>query len=74
MNINKLLDNDMPRAVLASPYRDRITLTPVESFFNGFNTEAIAAANSAIRPDARYKMPSSFLCRRDIRVGAGIRI
>jgi Carboxypeptidase regulatory-like domain/TonB dependent receptor len=73
VNITNLFDSDMATALSASPYRDRITLTPTESFFSGFNTEAVAAANSAIRPDARYKMASSFLGRRDIRVGASIR-
>lgn len=73
MNVTNLFDSDVATALSASPYRDRITLSPVESFFNGFNTEAVAAANAAIRPDARYRMPSSFLGRRDIRVGASIR-
>jgi outer membrane receptor for Fe3+-dicitrate len=73
VNITNLFDSDMATALSASPYRDRITLTPIESFFNGFDTEAYAAANPAIRPDARYKQASSFLGRRDIRVGASIR-
>jgi len=74
VNITNLFDSDMATSLSASPYRDRITLTPVESFFNGFDTEAIAAASPAtIRPDARYRQAASFLGRRDIRVGASIR-
>jgi hypothetical protein len=73
VNIANLFDSDVATALFASPYRDRITLSPVESFFNGFSTEGIAAANSAIRPDARYRQASSFLTRRDIRVGASVR-
>jgi hypothetical protein len=73
VNVTNLFDSDVATAIFASPYRDRITLTPIESFFNGFDTEAVAAANSAIRPDARYRQDSSFLGRREIRVGASIR-
>ncbi len=74
MNITNLFDTDVATAVSASPYRDRITLSPVESFFNGFDTDAVAAASPAtIRPDARYGLASSFLGRRDIRVGASFR-
>jgi len=72
VNIFNLFDNDVATAIFASPYRDRITFSPIESFFNGFDTEAVAAANPAIRPDARYKQASTFLDRREIRVGARI--
>jgi len=72
VNVFNLFDNDVATAIFASPYRDRITFSPIESFFNGFDTEAVAAANPAIRPDARYRQASSFLDRREIRVGARI--
>jgi outer membrane receptor protein involved in Fe transport len=74
VNINNLFDNDVATALFANPYRDRITLSPVESFFNGFDTDAIAAASPAtIRPDARYGLGSGFLGRRDIRLGLSFR-
>jgi Carboxypeptidase regulatory-like domain/TonB dependent receptor len=74
LNVENLFDSDVATAIFANPYRDRLTLSPIESFFNGFDTEAIAAANPAVyRPDARYRMDSSFLGRRDIRLGASFR-
>lgn len=74
MNILNLFDADTATAIFANPYRDRITLSPAESFFNGFDPEAIMNANpTAYRPDARFKMDSGFMSRRDIRIGASFR-
>lgn len=73
VNILNLYDADMATAIFANKYRDRLTLTPPEAFFNGFDTEAIMDADPArYRPDARYRQASSFLVRRDIRLGARI--
>jgi hypothetical protein len=73
VNINNVYDADMATAIFANKYRDRLTLTPVEAFFNGFDTEGIMDADPVrFRPDARYRLASSFLGRRDIRLGARI--
>jgi hypothetical protein len=74
VNVANVFDHDMPTAISASPYRDRLTLTPPETFFNGFDTEGLMNANPrTYRPDDRYKKASSFLGRREIRLGATIR-
>jgi hypothetical protein len=74
VNVVNLFDSDMATALSASPYRDRLTFTPPELFFNGFDTEAIMNADPArYRPDARYKQASSFLRAREIRLGASFR-
>jgi hypothetical protein len=54
LNISNLFDNDVATSFWDTPFRDRITLSPVETFFNGFDPIAVAAASSTIRPDARY--------------------
>lgn len=73
LNIANVFDNDVATALFASPYRDRLTFSPPEAFFNGFDTDALFAAKSSAcgncRPDARYKQNSTFLGRRDIRLG-----
>lgn len=74
VNIANVFDSDMATAIFANRYRDRLTFTPTETFFNGFDTEAVMNAQPArFRPDARYRMASSFLARRDIRLSAGFR-
>jgi carboxypeptidase family protein/TonB-dependent receptor-like protein len=54
LNISNLFDNDVATSFWDTPFRDRFTLSPVETFFNGFDPIAVAAASSTIRPDARY--------------------
>jgi Carboxypeptidase regulatory-like domain/TonB dependent receptor len=74
LNAFNLFDSDTATVMFANPYRDRWTLSPPEAFFNGFNPDAQAAAAPATyRPDARYKLDSGFLGRRDIRIGASFR-
>jgi hypothetical protein len=74
LNCFNLFDNDVATVIYGNPYRDRFTLTPPEAFFNGFNADAMATANpAAYRPDARYKLNSGFLGRRDLRIGASFR-
>jgi hypothetical protein len=48
-------------------YRDRISITN-EQFFAGFNTDALATAQTR-RPDARYHLPYLFQNPREIRLG-----
>ena len=74
LNVANLFDNDVATALYATLYRDRFTLSPPESFFNGFDPDAMAAANpKGFRPDARYNQASAFLGRREIRLGASFR-
>jgi hypothetical protein len=54
LNIANLFDNDVATSIWDTPFRNTFTQSPVETFFNGFDPIAIAAANAAIRPDARY--------------------
>ena len=69
MTVLNLFDNDVATALFTSQYRDSFALTPIESFFAGFDPVAIAAGNSRIRPDARFGQQNLFLGRRDIRLG-----
>ena len=73
VNIANLFDNDVATALYTTQYRDSFLFTPVESFFAGFDPVAIAAANSRIRPDARFGRQNLFLGRRDIRLGVSFR-
>jgi hypothetical protein len=69
LNVSNLFDNDVATSIYALQYRDSFALTPIESFFGGFDPVAVAAANSRIRPDARFGQQNLFLGRRDIRLG-----
>jgi hypothetical protein len=52
VNISNLFDNDVATAIYTTQYRDTFLLTPVESFFAGFDPVAIATANSRIRQES----------------------
>ena len=55
-------------------YRDRITFSPTEKFFDGFDAQAIMNANpTSYRPNALYMKDIGFMGRRDVRVGASFR-
>jgi hypothetical protein len=85
LNISNLFDNDVATSIYDTPFRDRFTFSPVETFFNGFDPIATAIAGTQ-RPDARYyggvappktaaelnnarPMDRIFLGRRDVRFG-----
>jgi Carboxypeptidase regulatory-like domain/TonB-dependent Receptor Plug Domain len=53
LNISNLFDNDVATSIFDTPFRDRFTFSPVETFFNGFDPIATAIAGTQ-RPDARY--------------------
>ena len=72
LNVANVFDNDVATAIWSAQYRDSFALTPIESFFAGFDPVAVAAANSRIRPDARFGQRYLFLGRREIRLGARI--
>jgi Carboxypeptidase regulatory-like domain/TonB-dependent Receptor Plug Domain len=88
LNVFNLFDNDVATAIYDTPFRDRFTFNPVETFFNGFDPIAVAAAGTQ-RPDARYyggvapsrsvanfqnasPMDRIFLGRREVRFGMKI--
>ncbi len=73
VNIANLFDNDVATALYPTQFRDSFALTPIESFFGGFDPVAVAAGNSRIRPDPRFGRENLFLGRRDIRVGINFR-
>lgn len=54
VNVTNLFDNDVATSLWDAMFRDRITLSPVETFFNGFDPIATAAASTSIRPDPRF--------------------
>jgi hypothetical protein len=85
MNVSNLFDNDVATSIFDTPFRDRFTFTPVETFFNGFDPIALALTGTQ-RPDARYyggtapaktaaelqnarPMDRIFLGRREVRIG-----
>jgi hypothetical protein len=53
LNISNLFDNNVATSIWTTPFRDRFTFSPVETFFNGFDPIAVGAAGTQ-RPDARY--------------------
>ena len=74
LNVLNLFDNDVATNLNPNKYRDRITFSPTEKFFDGFDAQAIMNANPvSYRPNALYKMDIGFLGRRDITVGASFR-
>jgi hypothetical protein len=74
LNAMNLFDNDVATAINPNKYRDRITFSPPEAFFNGFDAQAIMDARpTSYRPNALYKQDISFLGRRDVRIGASFR-
>jgi len=89
LNIANLFDSDTAISIYDSQFRDRITLTPPEAFFAGFDPIAYVA-KSTQRPDARFyggvapartvealsqpnPMDRLFLGRRLVRFGATFR-
>ncbi len=85
LNVFNLFDNDVATSIFDTPFRDRFTFSPVETFFNGFDPIAVALTGTQ-RPDARYyggtqpaktlaelqnarPMDRIFLGRREVRFG-----
>jgi hypothetical protein len=74
LNALNLFDSDTATAMDPNKYRDRITFSPTEKFFDGFDAQAIMNASPAsYRPNALYKLDTGFMGRRDVRVGASFR-
>jgi hypothetical protein len=89
LNVSNLLNNDVSISIYDAQFRDRITLTPPEAFFAGFDPIA-TVAKSTQRPDPRFyggvtpartvealsqakPMDRIFLGRRLVRFGATFR-
>jgi len=74
LNALNLFDSDTATAMNPNKYRDRITFSPTEKFFDGFDAQAIMNASPAsYRPNALYMQDIGFMGRRDVRVGASFR-
>jgi hypothetical protein len=67
LNVLNLFDQDTVTGYNNTPYRDAIPLTTAQ-FFNGFSADAIAAATTSVRKDARFGLPNGFQGARSIRV------
>ncbi len=72
MNIDNLFDQKIVTAVINTPYRDAIPVSPAQ-FFAGFDVNNIVAATPTIRRDPRFGLASSFQGAREIRVAAKFR-
>ena len=69
VNITNLFDQDTATAFFVNPYRDGFNIAD-QTFFSGFNPEAVAAATPGFRRDARYQMANGYQDRRSIRLQA----
>ena len=69
-NINNLFDQDTITNINNTPYRDAIPVSATSGFFNGFDGDAVAAANTAIRKDPRFRQGSTFQAPRTMRLMA----
>jgi hypothetical protein len=69
VNVTNLFDQDTATNYNVTPYRDALNLTN-EAFFAGFDFATAVANTAGIRPDARFRQPSTFLARREIRLSA----
>ncbi len=72
LNVLNLLDQDTVTTIYGTRWRDPLAGVSDAGFFQGFNTEALAAAGN-LRPDARYGLPSSYQPPRQVRLSARFR-
>ncbi|HEX6974940.1 MAG TPA: TonB-dependent receptor, partial [Vicinamibacterales bacterium] len=68
-NVLNLFDQDIVTNVFNTKWRDALNLTD-QQFFAGFDADAIAAASTSIRPDARYGLANTFQGPRAVRLQA----
>ncbi len=75
LNIDNVFDTKTATGFDTTRYRDSIPTSLISNdiFFAGFDTEALAATRSSIRPDAAYLQPNQFLGARELRVMAKFR-
>ena len=75
LNVDNLFDQDTAIGFDTTRYRDSLptSLITNDIFFAGFDTEALAATRTTIRPDAQYLQPNAFLGARELRVMAKFR-
>ena len=69
-NVINLFDQDTITNINNTPYRDAIPVSATSGFFNGFDGDAVAAANTAIRKDPRFRQGSTFQAPRTMRLMA----
>ncbi len=70
LNVFNLFDQDTVTRLFTTRYRDNIPGLTDETFFRGFDSAAIAAANPNVRPDARFGQPDQFQGARTFRLQA----
>jgi outer membrane receptor protein involved in Fe transport len=68
-NVLNLFDQEIMTNIFNTKYRDNLNITDA-AFFAGFNADAIAAANTSIRPDPRYGLANTWQGPRAVRVQA----
>ena len=76
LNVDNLFDQNTATGFDTTRYRDSSIPTSLitnDVFFAGFDTEALAATRSTIRPDAQHLQPNAFLGARELRVMAKFR-
>ncbi len=71
--IFNVFDSDTAIRYHVVQYRDRVNAASNAAFFQGYDPQAIAAANPSIRPDARFLQPNTFQGRRAVRLGLQFR-
>ena len=67
VSIINLFDQDIGNQIINTPYRDALPISQNTGFFNGVDVDAIAAATSSVRKDARYRQLSGFQNARSMR-------
>ena len=65
LNVINLFDQATAQSFGNRPYRDALSLT-AEQFFAGFDPVAVAAGNSRIQPDPRFRLASGYQPARAI--------
>ena len=59
INVLNVFDQRAAINIVNNPFRDPLSLS-AEQFFAGFDPDAVAAANSRIRPDARFRLANNY--------------
>ncbi len=72
LNVTNLFDQDIVTRYFTARYRDQISGLTDAQFFQGFDSAALAASRSSIRPDPRFGLPDQYQGSRTFRVQAKI--
>jgi Carboxypeptidase regulatory-like domain/TonB-dependent Receptor Plug Domain len=66
-SIINLFDQGIGNQIINTPYRDALPISQNTGFFNGVDVDAIAAATTSVRKDARFRQLSGFQGARSMR-------